>query len=110
MQVASGCWQTLSSILNHLQGWGAVAEVAVVEVRCPVILACRQEDLLPFEPPCTHVWTSSSLLSAFLHLEARPWGKDVRIPTTLHRFLAIELPHPCMYRHCRGAACAEPED
>ena len=64
--VAPCCWQTLSSILNHLQGWGAAAEVAVVEVRCPVILACRQEDLLPFELPCTHVWTSSSLLSTLL--------------------------------------------
>ena len=39
----------------------AVAAVAVVEVRCPVILACWQEDV-PFEPPCIHVWTSSSLL------------------------------------------------
>ena len=26
---------------NHLQGWVAAAEVAVVEVRYPVILACR---------------------------------------------------------------------
>ena len=52
---------SLLCILLHLQGWVVAEEVAVMEVRYPVIMAFRKGNF-PFEPPCALMRMSPSCL------------------------------------------------